>query len=249
MLCRHLAYLFSVVASNAAFTLAIHEPVILVDTVSDEGHSISPAGVDANNLRGPSLMTDAREDASPSAQDAAITAALLEDKSLRDLILHPSKFVEDTTKEAEAADDRTKEAAEGSTASDGDAKEDSEWFWGRPSECNGHLWGKGYQTSDWCRGGDKIMVFRANQGDYWVQIWKQGIQAGGISIFGSYDSWFGNLVPIDDRRHLWCCPASAGTSLRGCAGVRTLPEVSDYGYVEYHPSGRICWYYSNLLII
>jgi hypothetical protein len=77
-------------------------------------------------------MTDAREDDSPSAQDAAITAALLEDKSLRDLILHPSKFVEHTTKEAEAADDRTKEAAEGSTASDGDTKEDSEWFGDNP---------------------------------------------------------------------------------------------------------------------
>jgi len=241
MLCRHLAYLFSVVASNAAFTLAMHEPVILVDTVSDEGHSISPAGVDANNLRGPSLMTDAREDASPSAQDAAITAALLEDKSLRDLILHPSKFVEDTTKEAEAADDRTKEAAEGSTASDGDAKEDSEWFWGRPSECNGHLWGKGYQSSDWCRGNDYV------NGDYqnpkiansagllWggIQIWKH---EGGISIFRNDDGL------------LYCCPGDA--SSRGdCEYVRVFPETSDYGYVEYHPSGRICWYYSNLLII
>jgi len=242
MLCRHLAYLFSVVASNAAFTLAMHEPVILVDTVSDEGHSISPAGVDANNLRGPSLMTDAREDASPSAQDAAITAALLEDKSLRDLILHPSKFVEDTTKEAEAADDRTKEAAEGSTASDGDAKEDSEWFWGRPSECNGHLWGKGYQSSDWCRGNDYVTGdFQNPKIATYVPLWDSGERRnihiwkylGGRSIFrnNGYEGY-----------ELYCCPGLAGDE-KLCESVRTLPRVSDYGYVEYHTSGRICWYY------
>lgn len=239
MLCRHLVYLFSVLASNAASTLAMHEPVILVDTVSDEGHSISPAGFDANNLRGPSLMTDAREDASPSAQDAAITATLLEDKSLRDLILHPSKFVEDTTKEAEAADDRTKEAAEGSTASDGDAKEDSEWFWGRPSECSGHLWGKGYQTSDMCRGNDLITGNYRNPkivcdgghhlGEF--EIWKH---EGGISIFRNYGGY----------DVLWCCPEDAWSFGHGtCSYVQAVPAVSDYGYVEYHTSGRICWYY------
>mmetsp|Transcript_22480 Transcript_22480/g.34239 ORF Transcript_22480/g.34239 Transcript_22480/m.34239 type:complete len:163 (-) Transcript_22480:74-562(-) len=129
---------------------------------------------------------------------------------------------------------RTKEAAEGSTASDGDAKEDSEWFWGRPSECNGHLWGKGYQSSDMCRGIDNF------NDDYQdpkianshglslggIQIWKH---EGGISIFRNDDGL------------LYCCPGDA--SSRGdCEYVRVFPAVSDYGYVEYHPSGRICWY-------
>ena len=37
---------------------------------------------------------------------------------------------------------------------------------------------------------------------------------------------------------------ASSPSFGGCGyGVRTMPAVSDYGYVEYHPSGRICWYY------